>query len=173
MNVSLLISWPFSSRNLVGWKSSGFSHVLGSLCTDHRLGTITLPFGIVYPCSTFTLKHKDRRYLTGDKSKHEISSLTEDRIKCNNVPEFHCGQYAHITGQGCLCISSQIKLELEGMLTAKDQEGMGKPQSSYLSPWSYSTCCQNTGDSRYWQEAATGIPLKAMVAGPIFPPFLL
>ncbi len=46
---SFLRSFPCSSRNLSGLKSSGFSHTVGSLCTDQRFGMITVPLGIVYP----------------------------------------------------------------------------------------------------------------------------
>lgn len=46
---SFLRSFPCSSRNLPGLKSSGFSHTVGSLCTDQRFGMITVPLGIVYP----------------------------------------------------------------------------------------------------------------------------
>lgn len=62
MNDSFFISWPFSSRNLDGRNSSGFSQMLGSLCTDHRLGTITLPLGILYPWSTL---NKNKRQKCG------------------------------------------------------------------------------------------------------------
>lgn len=80
MNASFLIIWPFSSRNLVGWKSSGFSQILGSLCTDHKLGTITLPFGIVYPCSTSKKKkHKDKGF---DKL---LEANTGDLLKKENI----------------------------------------------------------------------------------------
>lgn len=52
IKVSFLTSCPWSSRNRPGQKSSGFSQMAGSLCTDHRLGIITVPLGMVYPWST-------------------------------------------------------------------------------------------------------------------------
>lgn len=97
MNDSFFISWPFSSRNLDGRNSSGFSQMLGSLCTDHRLGTITLPLGILYPWSTLNKNRQKRdKLLEGNMEKIPVKKTTRG---C------HKKLYQSI-GVGCKCSKS-------------------------------------------------------------------
>lgn len=97
MNDSFFIRWPFSSRNLDGWNSSGFSQMLGSLCTDHRLGTITLPLGIVYPWSTL-IKAETEMWQVA-RRKHEENASKKTTREC------HKNLYGSLA-VGCKCSKS-------------------------------------------------------------------